>query len=99
LPERIQLAKDIAELHARDGDATSATNYLRLAIHLAAHDDARVAAFRARIATIEAADRLDAANDTRRPIIHKTLDQALTVRQRLTVAPDEAPPATKKEEE
>jgi len=99
LSERIQLAKDIAELHARDGDSTSATNYLRLAIRLAAHDDARVAALRSRIAAIEAAGRLEAANDARRPVIHKTLDQALTVRPRLTVAPDEAPPALKKEEE
>jgi hypothetical protein len=31
-------------------------------------------------------------------VIHKTLDQAITIRQRLTVAPDEAPPTPKEEE-
>jgi len=96
--DRAKLATDFGEVYLRDDDAGQAISYFKLALHFASTDP-HAADIRAKIASIEDAQRLEAANDARRPVIHKTLDQAITVRQRLTVAPDEAPPAPKKEEE
>ena len=94
---RASLAVDFAEVYRQNGERSSAIKYLKLALQTDP-SNANAAGIRTKIATIEASQRLDAANAARRPVIHKTLDQAITVRQRLTVAPDEAPPTTKEEE-
>ena len=95
--QRVTLALEIADVLRRAEDVTRALDYLGLARKLAPTDAERVP-IRAKIAAIRAAQRLDAANAARRPVIHKTLDQALIVRSRLTVAPTEVPtPATEEE--
>ena len=88
---------EFAEVYRHDGEYQPAIAYFKLVLHFAP-TDTNAAGIRAKIAAIEATQRLEAANAARRPVIHKTLDQALVVRSRLTVAPDEAPTPPKAEE-
>ena len=82
--DRAKLALEFAEVYRHDGDDQQAVAYFKLALHLNPSDAANI---NAKIAAIEAAQRLEAANAARRPVIHKALDQPLIVRSRLTVAP------------
>jgi len=95
--DRAKLALEFAEVFRRDSDDKSAVAYFKLSLYLTPSGP-QATAVSAKIAAIEAAERLEAVNAARRPVIHKTLDQAITVRERLTVAPDETPAAPKEEE-
>jgi cellulose synthase operon protein C len=94
-PDRAKLAIEFAEVFRHDGDDHNAIAYFKLALHLDPSDSTTIPA---KIAAIEAAQRLEAANAARRPTIHKALDQPLIVRSRLTVAPDEAPAPAKEQQ-
>jgi len=95
--DRTKLALEFAEVFRRDGDDKSAVAYFKLSLYLTPSGP-QATAVSPKIAAIEAAERLEAVNAARRPVIHKTLDQPITVRERLTVAPDDAPSAPKEEE-
>ena len=98
--ERATLAQSIANLYNRTGDTKHAVDYLKLFLRLTPQSP-EAPAVTTQIAAIEAAQRLEQANALRRPVIHKTLDQPLIVRSRLTTAPaqDELPPTTREEQE
>jgi hypothetical protein len=95
--DRARLALEFAEVYRVDGDDHSAIAYFKLFFYLTPASS-QSPTVRAKISAIEASERLEAANAARRPVIHKTLDQAIVVRSRLAVAPDEAPPSPKAEE-
>jgi tetratricopeptide (TPR) repeat protein len=88
--EHATLAAQFAEVYRNGGELPPALAYFKLALHLAPAD-ARAPDIRAKIAAIEAEQRLEAANAMRRPVIHKTLDQAVVVRSRLSTAPEDTP--------
>ena len=95
---RMTFAREIDTVYARTGDTASARNYLLYAEDVAPLP-AQAAAVKHEIATLDARQRLAAANAARRPRISKQLDQLRIVRARLTEPPDVLPPDTEVDDE
>ena len=81
--EKITFALAVATLYEMDSDDPEAANYLRTAAALN-QDATRRQAIAKKLAAAEARIQIANANQSRRPVIHPALNQAVVVRPRLT---------------
>ena len=88
---KITFALAIATLYEKDSDDTTALTYLRTAATLN-QNPTRTQTIATRITTLQTRINIATENQTRRPVIHPALNQAVVVRPRLTATTQQVQP-------